>query len=134
MANIQLPPTEQLVSTAIPGAASTAMSGGLAGVAGGLPAWLGSALVGLGGGLFKGIFGGMGKKQEDKRKWDLFMKRMGMLKPKGEYSRGIDPVVQAALANMFTSRGMPNPYAGTEQTPPGARKYSPVKEEEPRRV
>lgn len=72
-----------------------------------------SGLVDLGSSLFKGIFSGMGKKQEDKRRWGLFMKRMSMIKPRGEYSRGVDPVTEQAIMNMFANRGMQVPqYAG----------------------
>lgn len=74
---------------------------------------LGQALIGVGTGLFKGLFGGMGRKAEDKRRWDLFMKRMQMIKPKGKYSRGIDPVTEQAIMNMFAQRGMQVPqYTG----------------------
>lgn len=70
-------------------------------------------LVELGTGLFEGLFSGMGKKQEDKRRWDLFMKRMEMIKPKGKFSRGIDPVTEKAIMNMFANRGMQVPqYTG----------------------
>ena len=74
---------------------------------------IGAALVQTGTGLLKGLFGGMGRKQEDKRRWDLFMKRMQMIKPRGRYSRGVDPVTEAAIMNMFANRGMQVPqYTG----------------------
>ena len=74
---------------------------------------LSQALIGVGTGLFKGLFGGMGRKAEDKRRWELFMKRMQMIKPAGKYSRGIDPVTEQAIMNMFQSRGMQVPqYTG----------------------
>lgn len=74
---------------------------------------IGAALVETGAGLFKGLFGGMGRKAEDKRRWDLFMKRMQMIKPKGKFSRGIDPVTERAIMNMFANRGMQVPqYTG----------------------
>ena len=73
---------------------------------------LGQALIEFGSGLFESILGGMGKKVEDKRRWDLFMKRMEMIKPKGKYSRGIDPVTATAIQNMFANRGMQVPQYG----------------------
>ncbi len=77
---------------------------------------LGELLVNVGTGLFKGIFGGMGRKAEDKRKWDLFMKRMQILKPSGKYSKGIDPVTEAAIMNTFANRGMQVPqYTGYDE-------------------
>lgn len=66
-------------------------------------------LVELGTGLFEGLFSGMGRKQEDKRRWKLFMKRMQMIRPTGKYSRGIDPVTEQAIMNMFRTRGMQVP-------------------------
>lgn len=94
----------------------------------GIVPWLGKALVGIGGSLLKGIFAGKGKKQEDKREWEKYMKKYGLyqeqmkeLKPTQEYSRGIDPVVQQAIANTFTSRGMVNPYAQATGGQPGTQ-------------
>jgi len=90
----------------IAGAATGAATGGMSPI-------LLSALLETGGGLLKGIFGGMGRKAEDKRRWDLFMKRMQMIRPEGKYSRGIDPVTEQAIMNMFRQRGMQVPqYTG----------------------
>jgi len=75
--------------------------------------FLGQFLVGMGTSLFKGLFSGMGKKAEDKRRWNLFMKRMKEIKPSGKYSRGVDPVTEAAIMNTFANRGMQVPqYTG----------------------
>ena len=72
-----------------------------------------SALIESSGALVKGLFGGMGRKAEDKRKWELFMKRMQMIRPEGKYSRGIDPVTEQAIMNTFRQRGMQVPqYTG----------------------
>ena len=70
---------------------------------------LGQALIELGSGLFESILSGAGRKAEDKRRWGRFMKRMDLIKPKGKYSRGIDPVTARALENMFANRGMNSP-------------------------
>lgn len=85
----------------------------------GIVPWLGKALVGLGGSLLKGIFAGKGKKQEEKREWDrrmkeygLYEERMKQLKPTQAYSRGVDPVTEQAIMNMFASRGMAVPQFG----------------------
>ena len=85
----------------------------------GIIPWLGKALVGIGGSLLKGIFAGKGKKQEEGREWDrrmkeygLYQERMEQLKPTQEYSRGIDPVTEQAIMNMFASRGMAVPQFG----------------------
>lgn len=85
----------------------------------GIVPWLGKALVGLGGSLLKGIFGGKGKAQEEKREWDrrmkeygLYEERMKQLKPTQPYSRGVDPVTEQAIMNMFASRGMAVPQFG----------------------
>jgi len=97
------------INMAIPMIATAA--GGAA--TGGIAPWLGEALLGVGGGLLKGLFGGMGRKAEDKRRWELFMKRMQMIRPEGKYSRGIDPVTEQAIMNMFRQRGMQVPqYTG----------------------
>ena len=98
-----------MIATAAGGAATGAIA-----------PWLGEALIGVGGGLLKGLFGGMGRKAEDKREWEKFMKkyklyeeRMRQLKPTQAYSRGIDPVTEQAIMNMFRTRGMQAPqYAG----------------------
>jgi len=71
-----------------------------------------AALVETAGGLLKGLFGGMGRKAKDKREWDKFMKRMTMIKPEGKYSRGVDPVTEQAIMNMFATRGMQAPAYG----------------------
>ena len=85
----------------------------------GIVPWLGKALVGLGGSLLKGIFAGKGKKQEEKREWEkrmkeygLYQERMKQLKPTQPYSRGVDPVTEQAIMNMFASRGMAVPQFG----------------------
>ena len=85
----------------------------------GIVPWLGKALVGIGGSLLKGIFAGKGKKQEEKREWEkrmkeygLYQERMKQLKPTQAYSRGIDPVTEQAIMNMFASRGMAVPQFG----------------------
>ena len=93
----------------------------------GIVPWLGKALVGIGGSLLKGIFAGKGKKQEESREWEKYMKkyelhqkdyekRMGQLKPGQAYSRGIDPVTEQAIMNMFASRGMAVPQFGGTPT------------------
>ena len=77
---------------------------------------VGAALIGVGKSLFEGIFGGLAKKQADKRAWDMFMKRMKLIKPKGKYSRGIDPVTARAIEHMFKQRGMQAPeYTETQE-------------------
>lgn len=77
---------------------------------------IGAALIKTGGALFKGLLGGIGRQAEDRRRWDLFMKRMSMIKPKGKYSRGIDPVTAKAIENMFRQRSMTPPqYSETEE-------------------
>jgi len=83
---------------------------GAAGAAsGGMSPILGQALIQFGSALFESILGGASRKAEDKRRWDKFMKRMELIKPKGQYSRGIDPVTAKAIANMFKQRGMQAP-------------------------
>ena len=100
------------IATAAAGAAS-----------GGKSPILGSALIELGSGLFKGLFGGMGRKAEDKRKWELFMKRMKMIKPTGKYSRGVDPITEQAIMNMFKTRGMQIPqYDQPDEASAGVRR------------
>jgi len=91
----------------VPGAFSESLSGLKKG--GGMNPMIGAALIKTGGALFKGLLSGMGKTQEEKRRWDLFMKRMEMIRPKGKYSKGIDPVTAKAIQNMFASRGMEVP-------------------------
>jgi len=109
----------------------------------GIVPWLGKALVGIGGSLLKGIFAGKGKKQEEKREWGrrmkeygLYQERMKQLKPTQAYSRGIDPVTEQAIANMFASRGMAVPQFGGQaggtggqlgggQAPTARRRVSP---------
>ena len=71
-----------------------------------------AALVETGGGLLEGLFGGMGRTAEDKRKWSTFMKRMNMIRPEGKYSRGVDPITEKAIMNMFANRGMQAPQYG----------------------
>jgi len=78
----------------------------------GMNPMLAAALIETGGGLLKGLFGGMGRKAKDKREWEKFMKRMTMIKPEGKYSRGIDPVTEQAIMNMFATRGMQAPAYG----------------------
>ena len=96
---------------------ATAASGA---ATGGMSPILLSALLETGGGLLKGLFGGMGRNAEDKREWEKFMKKYGLyqermkqLKPTQPYSRGIDPVTEQAIMNMFRQRGMQVPqYTG----------------------
>lgn len=96
--------------TEVPGAFSKSLSG--FGSKGMNPILM-KGLVELGSGLFEGLFSGMGRKAGDKRKWDLFMKRMKEIKPSGKYSRGVDPVTEQAIMNMFKTRGMQVPqYTG----------------------
>ena len=91
---------------------------------GGIPDWLGKILGEVGGGLFEGLAGGAASKQERKRKWETYEKLRESRKPDKPYSRGVDPVVQRAIENMFTSRGLTNPYATTasgSRVPSGSR-------------
>ena len=94
----------------------------------GIVPWLGKALVGIGGSLLKGIFAGKGKKQKEKREWErrmkeygLYQERMKQLKPGQAYSRGIDPVTEQAIMNMFASRGMAVPQFGGGATGGGGQ-------------
>ena len=80
-----------------------------------LPAALITGLFGLGSSLLKGL----GKSSQQKRLRRDWEKRLSMLKPGGAFSRGRDPVVQAAIANMFLSRGMANPYGNMPGLRPG---------------
>ena len=73
---------------------------------------LAAALIEVGGGLVKGWGVGVGRKAKDKREWEKFMKRMQMIRPEGKYSRGIDPVTEQAIMNMFANRGMQAPTYG----------------------
>ena len=94
-----------IIATAAAGAAT-----------GGISPILGQALIELGSGLFESILGGGARKAEDKRRWDMFMKRMNIIKPKGKYSRGIDPVTARAIEHMFKQRGMQAPgYTETQE-------------------
>ncbi len=77
----------------------------------GIAPWLGKALLGIGGSLLKGIFGGKKKKQEREQKFKTYERLRASRKPSKAYSRGVDPVVQKAIANIFRSRGLSNPYA-----------------------
>ena len=72
-----------------------------------LPAAVITGLFGLGSSLLKGI-GSSAKQRRLRKDWE---RRLSMLKPSTPYSGGRDPVVQAAIENMFLSRGMANPYA-----------------------
>jgi len=100
----------------IAGAAAGAATGGMSPI-------LLSALLETGGALFKGLFGGIGRKAEDKRKWELFMKRMKMIKPTGKYSRGVDPITEQAIMNMFKTRGMQIPqYDQPDEASAGIRR------------
>lgn len=85
----------------------------------GIVPWLGKALLGIGGSLLKGIFGGKAKKQEREQKFKTYERLRTSRKPSKAYSRGIDPVVQRMIEQTFASRGMPNPYAGGAGTPGG---------------
>lgn len=78
--------------------------------------WLAKALLGVGSSLVKGIFGGKAKKQEREQKWKTYEKLRRSRRPSQPYSRGVDPVVQRAISNIFASRGMANPYAGAART------------------
>lgn len=77
----------------------------------GIAPWLGKALLGIGGSLLKGIFGGKAKKQERKQRFKTYERLRESRRPDKPYSRGVDPVVQRAIENIFTSRGLQNPYA-----------------------
>ena len=76
----------------------------------GIAPWLGQALIGLGGGLLKGILSGKAKKQERKQRFKTYKKLRTSRRPDRPYSRGVDPVVQRAIENIFTSRGLTSPY------------------------
>ena len=91
---------------------------------GGIPDWLSKILGEVGGGLFEGLAGGAASKQERKRKWETYEKLRESRRPDKPYSRGVDPVVQRAIENIFTSRGLANPYATTasgSRVPSGSR-------------
>jgi hypothetical protein len=62
-------------------------------------------------GLASALFGGASKKAQSKADYKRFMQRMKEIKPGKSYSGGVDPVVEAAIGNIFASRGMQNPYA-----------------------
>jgi amino acid transporter len=80
---------------------------------GGIPDWLGKILGEVGGGLFEGLAGGAASKQEREQKFKTYERLRESRRPDKPYSRGVDPVVQRAIENIFTSRGLANPYATT---------------------
>lgn len=62
-------------------------------------------------GLISSVASGVSTAAMSNSQKAAFFRRMGMLKPKETYSKGIDPQMEAMLGATFMNRGMFNPYA-----------------------